>query len=357
MAFIDISIRNLRIYSDIDLELDPSANLIIGDNASGKTSILEAIHIISTGKSFRSADIEKICRHGNGGLRITANVSSRETRDQISLHVEGNSKKFVLNGLPDSKISEIAYKIPVIIISPDSHYLFQSKSIDRRSVLDWLLFHVKPQFREIWSKYNRILTQRNTQLKTTNSPKTLDIWDQELVDAGNTLTELRLWATAQILPIYQEICSKIFQDRLNVEIRYLKGWDDSLDLYEAIKNERKRDLKTGLTNSGPHRADLEICIDSKKSRDFSSHGQKKLLYVSLRLAQSKCLRSLADKHCTILIDDITAELDPNNQATVLGEIGNQENQCFITATHLIKDLDKTIPKYKLFHVKHGSLAI
>jgi len=355
MPFTDVTIRNLRIYEKVEFDAHKQINLILGGNACGKTSILEALHLVSTGKSFRTPDVENACRHGSAGLEIKANKQDQGQIYSISIEIRGKKRRYQLEGNKQARVSDIASRSPILLVSPDSHLQFRLKTSERRSVLDWVLFHVKPSFHEIWAKYQRLLSQRNACLRDGNKQREIETWNHQLVEVGELLTQLRSWATDLLQPVFLETCHFFVPEIENMQLRFHRGWSPEESLFSALEADRDRDRNTGITHSGPHRADLDITVNGVSAKQVSSQGQSKLLFIALRLAQSRLLHQHADKECCILLDDLTAELDLRNQAKVLEEISGQGNQSFITATFIDQNLIEMMPRKKVFHVEQGAL--
>jgi len=355
MPFTDVSIRNLRIYENVGFDAHEQINLILGGNACGKTSILEALHLVSTGKSFRSPDIENACRHGSTGLEIKANKQDQGQTYSISIEIRGKKRRYQLEGNKQARLSDIASRSPILLVSPDNHLQFRSKTSERRSVLDWVLFHVKPSFHEIWTKYQRLLTQRNACLRDGKKQRDIQTWNHQLVEVGESLTELRRWATDLLQPVFLDTCRFFVPEIENIHLSFHKGWSPEESLINSLQIYWDRDRNTGITHSGPHRADLDITVNNMSAKQVCSQGQSKLLFIALRLAQSRLLQQHADKECCILLDDLTAELDMRNQAKVLEEISGQGNQSFITATYIEQNLVEMIPRKRVFHVEQGTL--
>lgn len=356
MSLVSLEIHNLRIYARLQLEPNPHLNLIFGANASGKTSLLEAIHLLGTGRPFRTTQTEQLRRHGSYDMGVAGKLrkASGDTASlRLSCGTEG--KRASINGVEQKQISSLALHLPLQVISPDTHYDFQQNAKDRRGVLDWGLFHVEPDFSILWARYQRILHQRNAALKNVDQIKARHAWDEELIETGEKLHAARARLATQLLPHYQSCCQQLLGNEHHVDLFLEPGWDAKKGFRESLRQDRSRDSARGFTHSGPQRADLQITLNTRMGRLGASHGQYKILVIALRLAQIQYLFASRGQHCCLLIDDLAAELDPEHRARLTGLLADLPVQTFVTATEAsVIDRDSW-PNHKTFHVEHGAV--
>lgn len=354
MPLSSLEIFDFRVYQHVSLSLNPHLNLIVGNNASGKTSLLEAIYFLSTGKSFRSAAAASVLRDGAEKSVVTARIFGADEQMHVGMAITKHEKKVSLGGIETAKVSDIARLLPVLVISPDSHFSFMGAAKHRRSTLDWILFHVEPGFGEIFSRYNRALHQRNSTLRNGTSGKLLDSWDIEVASLGEIIHQKRNIALSEIRRHYEAMIKNLVGiDDVSLEV--ISGWNKEKKLVDCYRDDKERDMSRGFTHSGPHRNDLHILLGGKKSQDIASHGQNKLLISALRLAQIACFKEMTGKKCSLLIDDLSAELDAEHRKKILNILRKIDVQVFITATDLGQlDFDEW-ESHSVFHVEHGMI--
>lgn len=358
MSLTRLRLHNFRRYTTTELELDQRLNLIFGGNASGKTTLLEAIHILGTGKSFRSIKSESLIRHGAEQFYLDGSVSSGVSAHPIKLSATGSSggRSFLVDDHQQVKVSELARHLPLVVISPDSHFEFLGQSKTRRAVLDWALFHVEPKFHNAWIRYHRSLQQRNAALKDRRSGKSMFSWDEELSIFGEEIESHRKSQCQELNRKFSVITEYFLGRSANAELVLTSGWDDKKGLLNCLLGDRERDLQRGVTHSGPHRNNLEITKDGRHASDSASHGQNKLLFIALRLAQVLYVHEVAGKSCVTLIDDLPAELDAEHRQKLINFLVSLPVQVVLTATE--SDLVDTSvwPTSRKFHVEHGTIT-
>jgi DNA replication and repair protein RecF len=355
MSLVSLDIQNIRVYERIHLEPNPYLNLVSGANASGKTTLLEAISLLGTGRSFRTAQAEQLRRSGTTDLSVSGKLSTiggETIRLGLTHGVEG--RRVSINGLEQQQVSNLALHLPLQVISPDTHYEFQQSAKHRRGVLDWGLFHVEPDFHSLWARFQRILQQRNAALKDNIQPQARHVWDEELVKTGEILHEARARQTGRLLPHFQSCCQQLLGGGCQVDLVLDPGW--SGEFSEALQRDRERDRARGFTHSGPQRADLEILLNGQMSKLTASHGQHKVLVLALRLAQISYLRESTGRACCLLLDDLAAELDADHRARLSRFLATLSIQVFVTTTELSLIDRNHWPSYKTFHVEHGMVV-
>ena len=257
-----LEIRNIRVYEQANISPDPCLNLISGPNASGKTSLLEAIYLLGTGRSYRTKQLERLQRHGTDGFGVHARLVTNPKQDgvQIGFSYNTEGRRVNLNGLPQNQISTIAQLFPLQVISPDSHYDFRSNSRQRRGVLDWGLFHVEPDFSDLWTRYQRQLQQRNAALKSERQSSARHIWDEGLASMGEQVQTRRIWLLEQLKIDFLTCCHELLDSDQQADLILEPGWETNKGLAECLQQDLMRDVARGFTHSGPHRADLRIVL-------------------------------------------------------------------------------------------------
>lgn len=350
-----LEVENLRLFEKFRVMPDRRLNLIVGDNASGKTSLLEAIHLLGTGRSFRATQLNQLIRHTTTSFLVSGIFDDiRLPPTRLALQRDLQHSRFSVGGSSQATASALARTLPLQIISPDSHFLFFSSARHRRGVLDWGVFHVEPDFHEQWMRYRRALNQRNTALKSRLSPQACFAWDAELTATGERLHAYRQHFLQEWNGRFQHYARQLLgTDATLIDAK--PGWNEDLSFTQALQNDRGRDIQTGSTHSGPHRADLSLSFSGYATRVSASHGQQKLLVMALRLAQMEIFTCKTARHCVVLVDDLAAELDPSHRQLLMQTLSGMSLQVFATATEpgLIETADWI--SHKVFHVERGGL--
>jgi DNA replication and repair protein RecF len=350
-----LEVENLRVFEKFRLAPDLRLNLIIGPNASGKTSLLEAIHLLGTGRSFRSTHLNQLIRQSAPSFLVSGlfhDVGIPAIR--LALQRDPQHSRFSVGGSPQASASSLARTLPLQIISPDSHFQFFSSSRHRRGILDWGVFHVEPDFYPQWLRYQRALNQRNASLKARQPPKACFAWDPELTESGERLHGYRHQFLEAWNIRFQHYCLELLGTS-ETEIGFRQGWDPATGFTEALLKERGRDAQTGTTHSGPHRADLSLSFSGQTTRVSASHGQQKLLVIALRLAQMEIFTQRTTRHCVVLLDDLAAELDPLHRQQLMRTLSGMSLQVFVTATEPGLVETQGWITHKVFHVERGLL--
>ncbi|MBT3812655.1 MAG: DNA replication/repair protein RecF [Gammaproteobacteria bacterium] len=353
-----MALQKLVIYRVRNLEqvsINPAAkiNLIYGNNASGKSSVLEAIHLLGRASSFRSTTIKNVIHFAHNDLVISGHVRfSNEHVSTLGIKHDGKNLQIRIDQENRHSRSELAYALPIQLIHPKSYQLLDAGPQLRREFLDWGIFNQHPDFLENWRHFKKALTHRNALLKI-RSVKELNVWDHELQQYGTIVANYRKQYLTELSPFFFNIAQQ-FLTLENLELKLIQGWDDESLLLDKLAEDQEKDLRYGFTHSGPHRADFQLLINSRKVKDFVSRGQLKLLMLSLKLAQVEHLLQTGFTSGCILIDDAVAELDFSSRTKLLEFLTAMNTQVFLTATEQNEFGDlQEIGEYKMFHVEHG----
>ena len=324
-------VRIERLRNIIQLEMSALAplNIIHGANGSGKSSVIEAIHLLATGRSFRTANPKHYIQYHSRDTLIYA--ESQLNRLGLS-KLADNQSTVRLDGESVNQ-SEIARILPVQLINPENMDLLESGSKPRRQLLDWLMFHVEHEFHGLWLRYQRALKQRNALLKMTSSATELLVWEQEMADTGERIHQIRTRVLAEWNHFFIAVVQELLPAQA-ISIDYIAGFDIELGLLQALIDSRARDKERGHSLYGIHRADLRFRTDYGSAEQTLSRGQKKLLILALKLSQMKMLYA---KGCAsvVLLDDMTAELDSSAQSRLIALLIALNSQIFMTTVDLV----------------------
>lgn len=357
MHLTALDVRDFRAVGAAALEPASEMNLLVGPNAAGKTSLLEAIHVLSTGRSFAATRTEPLVRHGGGPLRVVGRVVDAGGRThRLGLERDRTGPpRMRLDGASADRVAALARMLPVIAVHPDSHELIGGGPDERRRLLDLGLFHVEPDFQATWRRYRRALAQRNALLRGRHPARAFPPWDRELASAGEALDATRRDYVDALTAVVGELQARLLGPGMGVELQYRRGWPEGSDLLSALAADRERVRERGATGVGPHRADLQIRLQGRDVRQQVSRGQQKLLVYLLRLAQARQLSGLDAGGCVLLLDDLAAELDAERRASVVELACDVGAQVFATALE-----SAVVPRpagvaAKVFHVEQGQV--
>lgn len=344
-----VDIQNFRCIESAQLELDPRCTGILGENASGKTSLLEAIYFLGHGRSFRTAQRDKLRGVHANWFRVVGRVSTERGSLVAGVEFTGEKTRAHLAGQGVSGIAEIAEVLPIQVIDPGVHRLIEEGSSRRRRLVDWGVFHVKHEFLSSWRRYQRALQQRNAALKTPAAAELITAWEGELAAAGAIVDQLRSEYIAELRPHFERFASRLVGS--TAQFSYRRGWVQEMTLAEALTSARAKDLRLKTTTVGPHRADLSFQVDGTVARDRVSRGQQKMLAAAFVLSQL-ALRAARDVPLAcLMLDDPAAELDVDNLGKLLAAIAEIPSQLIVTSVHE-RGLEG-IDVGRRFHVKQG----
>ena len=364
MSLQRLSVSHFRNINNLDIQLSDGVNLFCGENGSGKTSILEAINVLSTGRSFRTLKYKNVIQYGQDHYLLFAEATNSGLPANVAVRRFVNGDVDIRKqGKNCQSAAELAEVLPTRLIDGHSFNLFEGSPQIRRQYLDWLVFHVKHEFLQAWRQYQKCLKQRNSLLKR-DKIDTIELvqWDRELARLGENLDQCR----SQTFELLHEQLDKLLQQVdlfVEISVRYQRGWDADTPLLEYLEENRLRDTELGYTRSGPHRADLRVTLKNRPVVEVLSRGQQKALACSLLIAQGQVFQQQSDRQCIFLVDDMPAELDQHTQERVAKWLLSMGCQVFVTGIEeeLLKrswmnaqEQGSTF-ELKLFHVEHGQV--
>lgn len=354
MYLTQLDIRQVRNLNDVKIKPGKRCNYIFGLNASGKTSVLEAIYLLSVARSFRTTHIKHVISHEKQSLQIFARIQNN-SEESIAVGLERSVKKtrIRINSADVKQVSELSSLLPVQIINPDVHKLLEQGPKYRRQFIDWGVFHVEHDFLQAWQQYYRVLKQRNAALRKKSEKKVITLWDNQLIQYAKTITLSRENYLLGFMPIFNNYVATLMG--LSVDINYLRGWNSELSFTQSLENSFEKDTFKGFTSLGPHRADLEITQNGILVQNSFSRGQQKLLVCAMRLAQITYLKQQTNQQSILLVDDLAAELDVQHRQNLIKLLIDTQAQLFVTATEENSFILPPEIESKMFHVEHGVL--
>jgi DNA replication and repair protein RecF len=355
MALARLEVGDFRCFKVAALDLDRRTTLITGENASGKTSLLEAVFLLSHGRSFRTGDLDRLHREGGDGFTVFGRVEGEGGRAvPMGVGRKQRTLELRLGGLPAKSLAELATTLPVQILDAEVHRLIEDGPKYRRRYVDWGLFHVEQRFLPTWRRYQRALRQRNEALKQRPARAVVLAWDEELSAAGDALDELRRSYVAELSDPATVAVRTVLGAELTFD--YRRGWPGSMGLREALETAWPRDQATGQTHAGPHRADLLVNLAGHPAEERVSRGQQKLLAAALVIAQLRHVYDRTGRETTLLVDDLPAELDVPNIGRLLHLLQALPGQRVVTAISPDKVPGEIRAGARMFHVERGEVV-
>lgn len=355
MRLSRVEIQDFRCLEQVVLEPGPKINIISGDNASGKTSLLEAMFMLGRGQTFRGTALGPLVRHGQSSLSLAGFLQDESQRTRrIRVIRQSGRLQYRLDNEPNTKRFDLVSALPLQLIDPNLHRLLEQGPRFRRRFLDWGVFHVEQHFFQAWRTFRRALRQRNSALRRHAAAAAVTAWDEELVKASLVVDACRrryVSRLAKLLP--DSLVAMLGQDIPAIE--YFPGWNRKQDVREALATSLERDRRAGYTHVGPHRADLRLTVGGTRAHAHVSRGQQKLLAVALLLAQVRLLMSETSVRPLLLVDDVAAELGADYLGAIFRELEQLGVQCFVTALDA-RLLPQSSERALMFHVEHGQVT-
>jgi DNA replication and repair protein RecF len=355
MALTLLEANNLRIFKHALVRPRDGLNVLVGPNGSGKTSLLEGIHMLGMGRSFRSGPAARPIRRGENILSVRG-VWRTDQGGEVLLGIERGleHRRILVNGHACDSAGALAQVLPLQAVLPDTLYLFLHSARFRRGVLDWGLFHVEHSFREAWTRYQRALRQRNAGLRAAQPPSILDPWEQTLAEAGEHIERLRTCYLQPWEMLAAQYC-EILMPGTELRVQRRSGWPEAQSLADTLRRDRDRDRQEGYTRAGIHRADLQVTFQAAPLRECASQGQQMLAVLALRLAQVELLMQTAGRRCLVMLDDVVNQLDRYRRKALLARIAQLGVQAFVTVTEIGALEAGHWPDLRVFHVEQGTV--
>lgn len=357
MHITRLHIERVRNLKTVALQGLQPFNVFYGQNGSGKTSVLEAIHLLATGRSFRTHIPKNYIQHGASDAIVFAQSETEKVGMQKMVSGEQLIK---VNGDAIATQGQLAKMLPLQLLDPQSTDIIDHGAKPRRQLLDWLMFHVEPEFYHAWQYYSRALKQRNSLLKSKRflSLSDLEPWNQMLSEYGEILHSQRVGIVEQWKPFFEDDLKHLLPD-LEISLEYSSGFHSENGLLNDLTNHHDKDVERRYTEYGPHRADLRLKTPLGDADVILSRGQKKLLMMALKLSQIAMLHS-CNKETVVLLDDVTAELDLTAQQRLSERLSQLGSQVFITTLDhesVQKHLHDLSISYQLFNVENGTVQV
>ncbi|CDD06618.1 dNA replication and repair protein RecF [Dorea sp. CAG:317] len=342
----------------MSLGFDKSTNIFYGDNAQGKTNILEAVYLSGTTKSHRGTKDKDMIQFGANESHIETIVEKNGIKYQIDMHLKKNSPKGIaINKIPIRKASELFGIINIVFFSPEDLNIIKNGPGERRRFIDLELSQLDKVYLNNLSNYNRIVNQRNHLLKEIDYNKgaleTLDIWDIQLIQYGNKIIERRQKFIEKINKIISNIHKKLTGNREDIKIVYEPS-NGALSFEQALLKNKEKDLRIKSTSVGPHRDDIAFLVSDIDIRKYGSQGQQRTAALSLKLSEIELVKQSIHDTPVLLLDDVLSELDKHRQNYLLDSI--HDIQTLITCTGVDEFVNHRFSINKVFHVQNGQVT-
>ncbi len=359
MYIESVQLKNFRNYESLEINLDKGTNILYGDNAQGKTNILEAIYLCGTTKSHRGSKDKEIIRFGEEESHIRMMLKKNDLSYKIDMHLKKNKAKGVaINGLPIHKARELFGIINLVFFSPEDLNMIKNGPGERRKFIDMELCQLDQVYLTELASYNHIVNQRNKLLKdmymNPGLRDTLDIWDMQMVQYGRKIIEKRTAFVKELNEIVCEIHKNLTGGLEHLEVIYEPSTESST-FEENLKNQRERDLRLKMTSVGPHRDDLIFMTNGIDIRKYGSQGQQRTAALSLKLSEIYLVKKKIKDTPVLLLDDVLSELDSNRQNYLLESI--HDIQTVVTCTGLDDFIDHQFQLNKVFKVVKGEVYL
>ena len=353
-----MKLKNFRNYELLNLEFDEATNIFYGDNAQGKTNILEALYLCGTTKSHRGTKDRDMIQFGMDESHLEIIVDKNGLDYQIDMHLKKNSAKGIaINKIPIRKASELFGIVNIVFFSPEDLNIIKNGPAERRRFIDLELSQLDKVYLNNLSNYNKIIIQRNHLLKemdyNNKAAATLEIWEMQLVDYGNKIIQRRKQFIEQVNEIVSSIHTKLTGGRENLQLVYEPS-NGNMSLEEALLKNRERDMKIKSTSVGPHRDDICFMADDLDIRKFGSQGQQRTAALSLKLSEIELVKKVIHNKPILLLDDVLSELDKHRQNYLLDSI--DDIQTLITCTGVDEFVNHRFSINKIFHVHQGQVT-
>lgn len=355
MYITNIKLQNFRNYEIEEIELGKGINIFYGDNAQGKTNILESIFLCAMGKSFRTKKDQELINLKKNDAIVDISYQKSDREGNIKYEIS-NKKSIFWNGIKINKLSELLGKINVVMFSPDDIEILKEGPQKRRRFLNMMISQLRPSYVYNFNLYTKTLEQRNNylrQIKYENkSEQLLDIWDEKLAEYGEAIFNYRREFINKIIEKIKIIHQNITEGKEEIDILYNSDFKERDSFLKALKDSRKNDIIKGYTTKGIHRDDFDVLINSKNVNIYGSQGQHRTAILSIKLSELYVIYEEIGEYPILLLDDFMSELDDKRRKKFIENI--TETQVLITGTHklVLENLE-----YNIYNVKEGKITL
>lgn len=359
MRLHHLTLTNYRNYESLSVSFNGQIHFFIGNNAQGKTNLLESIYLLALTKSHRTSKDRELIRWGADQAKIHCELTLFDRQVELDIDIFQQGKKVMINRIERKKISEFLGQLKVVLFAPEDLQLIKGSPVQRRRFMDRALGQLRPKYVNDLTQYQKVLQQRNQLLKdAVRKPKllqTIDLWDDQLIEYGSEVIKARETFIGNINEFAQKVHYDITEGKEQLTLSYDANCVAD-HLKDKIYKSRERDLHTGTTNIGPHRDELQFFINDIDAKVYGSQGQQRTVALSLKLAELEYMKQQMGDMPILLLDDVLSELDINRQRQLLDNIGDSI-QTFVTTTDVEGIKHDILKRSDFFYIKEGILTV
>lgn len=369
MRINNILLQNFRNYSNLELTFNEHRNIIVGENAQGKTNLIEAIYLSAFAKSFRTNNAGDMVKFGEERGRVNVDINSEDMDKNIDISILTNGRKMIKkDGKAVRRTADLLNNIVVIIFSPDDLRIIKDSPERRRAYINRELSQIRPKYYDVLKNYSDVLKQKNSLIKglsnsqysRTYNTDMMDVYDRQLADYGYELIRYRKEFVDMLSEEAGEIMAAISGGKEDLKIEYKTSCDyisapeGREIMFKQLYHNRQKDIYAGFATLGPHRDDLEFYINGTDAKKYGSQGQQRTIALSLKLAEIRIAKQILDEYPVLLLDDVLSELDLDRQRFLVNQI--DDVQLFITSAELNDEVIETLQGGTLFRVEEGTIT-
>ncbi len=354
MYIRSIELKNFRNYKNLNIEFGNKINLLTGENAQGKTNLIEAIYMLGFARSFRTSRDTEVISFDEKAANIIAETESDDIRNRISIEIREEGKFVRVNGKNIKKTKDLLDKVYTVIFSPEDLKLVKDVPDKRRRFIDRELSKIRPSYFDNINRYNKVLKQRNAYLKEDEiRSDILDIWNNEIAVYGKKVIEKRREFIELLEKTSSEIHRSISGEKEILTLDYEANISDEKDYENVMYESNDRDIEARTTTRGPHRDDIKISVNGIDLRRFGSQGQQRTAALSLKLAEVILIKKVIGENAILLLDDVLSELDISRQEYLINTL--EDIQMFITAADISEEVLDRIGNKNVYKVVDGTV--
>ena len=347
MYIKNIKLQNFRNYIKQEITLEKGINLFYGNNAQGKTNVIESIFLCSIGKSFRAKKDKELINFEKNNLFLEINYEKKDRTGKIIYLIENNNKEIFVNDIKLKKLSELLGNINIVLFSPEDINIIKDGPDKRRRFLNILISQLRPNYVYVYNLYQKTLEQKNTYLKKITIDRKdddlLNIYDEKLAEYAEVINKYRNEFINKLKEKTENIHKNVTEKKETLKIKYISDCYEKEKYLLALKSNREKDIERGFTSCGVHRDDIYFFINGKKVDVFGSQGQQRTTILTLKLAELEVIKDEIGESPVLLLDDFMSELDNNRKMNFLKNIKN--TQIIITCTDEINIENVNINKF------------
>lgn len=353
-----LAIDGLRCFRSASLLPCAGLNVLVGANGAGKTTVLEALALLGSGRSFRGGARAPLIRSGFDAFSVFAQIESKRGVQNVGLSRTSLSWQAKVNGIALGSLGQLVRELPILVLEPDSHSLIEGPSESRRRLLDWLLFHVEPEFSAAASRYQRALLQRNSVLKQEGlQPGSLAVWNQQLAETGTAVSSFRERQWGSLSPLICSALNQLLPELGEVNLCFNRGWSSDQSLLFDIEQRERVDIGRGFSSRGPHRSDWVLSFECAPERQWLSRGQEKSAYLAYAMAMLQRFSQCVGESAVLALDDVWSELDETHQDRCFGLAFESARQVWVSGTEQRSTRAAWPGDVRMFHVEQGRISV